>query len=263
MLQQKENPLSLNGLQVSRHRFSTKGAKVDLQFSLFEIDDSEDLTLEIEYSTDLFSQATIEDLAKHWKHVLTHAIEKPESDALQVEVMDAEDTQFIINKLNDTKYDYGEGTIVSYIHEMMQTHSDHIALEFEEQAVTYAELEQKVASLAAELTQQGISKGDFVGVYMNRSPEMVVSLLASLYVGAIYVPMDPNYPSDRVEYMLEDSQARLLLTTHSLLNQIDIADKEYLIVDMKAMRDTGAQLQLPELEGGRCCLHDLYLRLNR
>ncbi|HCE2222732.1 TPA: non-ribosomal peptide synthetase [Vibrio parahaemolyticus] len=250
VLQQKENPLSLNGLQVSRHRFSTKGAKVDLQFSLFEIDDSEDLTLEIEYSTDLFSQATIEDLAKHWKHVLTHAIEKPESDALQVEVMDAEDTQFIINKLNDTKYDYGEGTIVSYIHEMMQTHSDHIALEFEEQAVTYAELEQKVASLAAELTQQGISKGDFVGVYMNRSPEMVVSLLASLYVGAIYVPMDPNYPSDRVEYMLEDSQARLLLTTHSLLNQIDIADKEYLIVDMKAMRDTGAQLQLPELEGG-------------
>ena len=119
-----------------------------------------------------------------------------------------------INSLNDTLADYPKEKALHYfIDECAKKYPDKVAIKFHGRNITYKSLCESANKLAKFLLDHDIKTGDIVALALDRSPEMVISLLAILKSGAAYVPLDPDYPKDRIEFMLEDSSAKILLTS--------------------------------------------------
>jgi len=132
----------------------------------------------------------------------------------------------ILYELNNTKMDYPKDkTIAQLFEEQVEKTPDNIAVVFENQKLTYKELNEKANSLANYLRNNEINRNDIVGIMVNRSLEMIISILAVLKAGGTYIPIDPEYPQDRIEYMLSNSNSKLLLTQKKLENNINFENK--------------------------------------
>ncbi|MBK7856728.1 MAG: AMP-binding protein [Bacteroidetes bacterium] len=107
----------------------------------------------------------------------------------------------------------------------------NIAVDFHDNAITYSELEQQSDLLAKHLINNGVKQGDFVCVCLERSVEMVVALLAVLRSGAAYVPVDPSFPSDRVAYMVDDSQSKIIITTSEVKQKLRLQNHTCALLD--------------------------------
>lgn len=116
--------------------------------------------------------------------------------------------------LNSTSVEYPkEKALFELFNESVLAYPDKVAISFFDRALTYTEVSNTANRIAALLIQKGIKKGDIIGLALDRTPEMIISLLAILKSGAAYVPLDPEYPKDRIEFMLEDSGAKILITS--------------------------------------------------
>ena len=144
---------------------------------------------------------------------------------------DAERQQLLV-EWNDTARDYGDQARLHRLIEKQAAQTpDSVALEFDGQELTYAELNRRANQLARLLRQKGVGPDVLVGVFAERSFEMVLALLAVLKAGGAYVPLDPSYPAERLAHMLEDAQAPLVLTQPHLANQLPAAAKDVLLLD--------------------------------
>jgi amino acid adenylation domain-containing protein len=138
----------------------------------------------------------------------------------------------IINNLNETFVDYPrEKALPYFINECAKKHTSKVAVKFHGRDITYNELFESSNKLAKILIDNNIKTGDIIGLALDRSPEMIISLLAILKSGAAYIPLDPEYPKDRVEFMLEDSAAKILLTSKKYHNHFISNASEILIED--------------------------------
>jgi amino acid adenylation domain-containing protein len=156
--------------------------------------------------------------------------------------------------LNNTQVDYPkEKALFDLFNESALSYPDKIAIRFHDRALSYTEVDNTANRIASLLVQKGIKKGDVIGLALDRSPEMIISLLAIMKSGAAYVPLDPEYPKDRIEFMLEDSAAKILITSakyagHYAANTIEIlieqalADSAPLIPEQPAAAVTGSDL---------------------
>ncbi|PWK78784.1 amino acid adenylation domain-containing protein [Mucilaginibacter oryzae] len=144
--------------------------------------------------------------------------------------MDAPLNTDAINALNNTAVAYPkEKALIHLTAEAAGQYPDKIALKFHERVFTYRALNDAANKLAGYLVDQGLKRGDVAGVALDRSPEMVISLLAVMKTGAAYVPLDPDYPKDRIEFMLEDSAAKILITSEKYHNHFAANATEVLI----------------------------------
>ncbi|AMR32672.1 hypothetical protein A0256_15200 [Mucilaginibacter sp. PAMC 26640] len=115
--------------------------------------------------------------------------------------------------LNNTKVDYPkEKALFTLFNESVQRYPNKVAIRFQDRSLTYTEVSDTANRIANLLSVMGVKKGDVIGLALDRSPEMIISLLAIMKSGAAYVPLDPEYPKDRIEFMLEDSSAKILIT---------------------------------------------------
>ena len=125
--------------------------------------------------------------------------------------------------VNDTLTDYPKDkTLPYFLNKCAQQYPGKIALKFHDRSLTYEYLYERSNKLARLLIDNEIKTGDVIGLALDRSPEMIIALLAILKSGAAYVPLDPEYPKDRIEFMLQDSSAKVLLTSkkyHNYLRQ--------------------------------------------
>ena len=138
----------------------------------------------------------------------------------------------IKTKLNDTFADYPkEKGFPHFFNKCAKKYPDHTAIKFNGRTISYREINEKSNKLAKLLIDKNIQKGDMVGMALDRSPEMIISLLGILKSGAAYVPLDPEYPKDRIEFMLEDSSAKILLTSNKYHNHFTSLATEILIED--------------------------------
>ena len=127
----------------------------------------------------------------------------------------------VLNQWNQNKADYPQDKTIQELFESQAVKTpDREALKFKEEVLSYKALNEKANQLANFMTDQGIGKGDFVGIYFERSAEMIIGILATLKLGGIYIPLDPVNPTDRLELILEDVQAKYLLTHKVLLNKL-------------------------------------------
>ena len=134
------------------------------------------------------------------------------------------------NSLNDTLTDYPKDkTLAYFLNKCAQQYAGKIALKFHARNLTYKNLYESSNKLARLLIDHQIKTGDVIGLALDRSPEMIISLLAILKSGAAYVPLDPEYPKDRIEFMLEDSSAKVLLTSKKYHKHFVSNAKEILI----------------------------------
>ncbi|MFC4547675.1 condensation domain-containing protein, partial [Paenactinomyces guangxiensis] len=195
------------GLTFRSYDLEWKTAKFDLTWTVAE---GETLELAVEYSTDLFKRSTIERMAQHFVHILEQVVDQRDIHLSDIELLTEPEKQQLLAEFNDTADYPREKTLHELFEEQVRKTSDHMAVVFGEERLTYRELNERANQLARALREKGIRRNEFVGLLVERSVEMIVGILGILKAGGAYVPIDPAYPSERIRYMLEDSGARWL-----------------------------------------------------
>ncbi|MCO8165753.1 amino acid adenylation domain-containing protein [Pseudomonas sp. 21LCFQ010] len=209
----------LPGLQVDRVLWEENTAQFDLSLSTVEHETG--VTATLTYATDLFERSTSERLLVHWTHLLQDIVARPFGQLSELALLEPQERQKIIHEWNRTEAAYpAEYCLHHLIEQQVVRTPDKTALIFSGQSLSYDELNSRANRLACKLRELGVGPDVLVGICVERSSEMVVGLLAILKAGGAYVPLDPEYPQDRLAYMLEHSNAGLLLTQERLLDKL-------------------------------------------
>jgi amino acid adenylation domain-containing protein len=218
----RNNPphvVTLDGLTTAPFEISGGTAKSDLYLSI--IDNDENLQARCEYKTELFEAATIERMLRHFQILLEGLITNPDRRISDLPMLTETEKQQILVEWNDTKRGYPRDKCIhELIEQQAEKSPDAIAVVFEDQQLTYRELNRKANQLAHYLRGLGVGPEIFVGIYVERSLEMVEGLLGILKAGGAYVPLDPEYPQERLAFMLEDTRARVLITHKRLMEKL-------------------------------------------
>ena len=141
-------------------------------------------------------------------------------------ILDAAERQLVLERFNDTDHPVPEATLPELFEAQVARTPEAVAVIFDDRQLNYAELDAAANRLAHRLIAQRIGPESLVGIALERSIEMVVALLAILKAGAAYLPLDPQYPTERLQFMLSDSNAKLLLTTSKMAERLTLADEE-------------------------------------
>jgi len=197
-----------------------------LEVHAHDNDGNEAITIAYDYKVSKYTKKDIFTLHNRILYILEQVINNPEISLQNIEIVTPEEKNKILYEFNNTKVDYPKNkTIVELFEEQVEKTPNNIAVVFENKSLTYKELNEKANSLAWYLRNQGITRNNIVGIMLNRSIEMIIAILATLKSGACYVPIDPEYPSDRVSYMLENSNALFLISRNYLVSNINFSNK--------------------------------------
>ncbi|NMF66950.1 non-ribosomal peptide synthetase [Brasilonema octagenarum] len=174
-----------------------------------------------EYNTDLFDASTIERLTGHFVTLLEGIIANPQQQISQLPLLTAAEQQQLLVEWNDTQADYpSDKCIHQLFEEQCLSTPDAVAVVFADQQLTYDQLNNRANQLAHYLKSLGVGADVLVGICVERSLDMVVGLLGILKAGGAYVPFDPEYPTERLSFMLEDAQVTVLLTQQKLVDRL-------------------------------------------
>lgn len=207
--------VELPDLTLSDFHLERKVSRFDLSLAMAETDSG--LVGEWQYSTDLFDRNTIERLTTHFQNLLKAIADNPSQTVDELTLLSEPERQKLLIKWNDTATNYPQDkSIHKLFEEQVAKTPNAVAVVFEEQQLTYQQLNQQANQLVHYLQKLGVKPETLVGICLERSLEMVVGLLGILKAGGAYVPLDPNYPQDRLSYMLADSQVEVLLTEEKL-----------------------------------------------
>ncbi|WP_446745077.1 amino acid adenylation domain-containing protein [Silvibacterium acidisoli] len=192
---------------------------MDLFFNF--VDRGEELWLDVDYNTGLFDEATIARWCGHLQAILEAFVANAEQPIGQVSILNPAQTKQILVDWNRTATDFPRNSSIHQVFEEQVARTPNTtAVTFNGQSLTYAQLNEKANQLARFLRGAGIQTGDRVALCLDRSLEVSVSLLAILKVGASYVPVDASYPEQRIRFLVENSQAKALLTQASLVAKL-------------------------------------------
>jgi amino acid adenylation domain-containing protein/thioester reductase-like protein len=207
-------PFEVAGLQITPYPLDSQIANFDL--TLQAIATESGLRFILEYCTKLFKKETVERMAAHFQQLINNIIENPKLKLAEIRMMPAAEQQQILNDFNDTQTNYPKQTIPELFEEQAARNPENLALVYEEQQLTYRELNVKANQLAGLLRNKGVTANSIVAIMAERSPKMIIGILGILKAGGAYLPLDPQYPEERIRFMLEDSRAAFLLTQSHL-----------------------------------------------
>nr|MDZ8007541.1 amino acid adenylation domain-containing protein [Nostoc sp. DedSLP05]MDZ8097380.1 amino acid adenylation domain-containing protein [Nostoc sp. DedSLP01] len=185
-----------------------------------------------EYNTDLFDASTIERMAVHFQTLLEGIVANPEERISQLPLLTQVEQQQLLVEWNDTQVDYPFDKCIHQLFEQqVEKTPQSVAVVFKDQSLSYRELNERANQLAHHLQRLGVGPEVLVGVCVERCVEMVVGLLGILKAGGAYVPLDPEYPPERLAYMLEDSQVKVLLTQEKLVTLLAQSQAQQVCLD--------------------------------
>ncbi|MEG3833750.1 amino acid adenylation domain-containing protein [Microcoleus sp. Z1_C3] len=211
--------IKLPGLTLSSLEIERKTARFDLALDLEE--GLEGINATLEYSQDLFDASTARRIAGHFLTLLESIAANPEQRISHLPILTKPEQQQLLFEWNNTQSNFPQDKC---IHELFEAQTertpDAIAVVFENEHLTYRELNEKANNLASYLQKIGVKPEVLVGIYVDRSLEMMVGLLGILKAGGAYVPLDPAYPPERLGFMLEDAKISVLLTQKKLLETL-------------------------------------------
>ncbi|WP_442941022.1 amino acid adenylation domain-containing protein [Nostoc sp.] len=190
------------------------------------------LLVKINYDTSRFDDGAIARLLKHFQTLLEGIIANPQQQISQLSLITLKEKHQLLVEWNNTQTDY---PIDKFIHQLFEEQVERtpnaVAVEFETQRLTYYELNCRANQLAHYLKSLGVKPDVLVGLCVERSLEMVVGLLGILKAGGAYVPLDPDYPIERLHFMLEDTQVRVLLTQQQLISKLPQHEGQVVCLD--------------------------------
>src|SRR5947208_1599369 len=223
-------PLQLKGIEAEHFRVGNIMANFDLTLDIVERD--EQLICLFESNADLFESETIERMMGHFQNLLEGIVANPEQRISELPLLSEAERRKLLVEWNDTKTDYPANKCIQELFEQqVERTSDAIALTCEDRHLSYRELNSQANRLAHYLRKHGVAADTRVAICVQRSPEMIVALLAILKAGGAYVPLDPEYPKTRLEFMLKDARASLLVTERGLLKDLPARAMETICVD--------------------------------
>jgi amino acid adenylation domain-containing protein len=216
----KDELLEFGGLTFSKPiEVCTGTSKYDLTLSA--VLDGNRLNMLFEYKTEVFEEATIQRFAGHVTNLLEHACQSPDTDISQLRVLNDIERRMVLQDWQGPAVEYpSDATLHGMFEAQAAQTPDRIAVKHGDKKLTYAELDGRANGLARVLVANGAGPDTLVGVYMERSVELVIALYAVLKAGAAYVPLDPGYPEARLAYMLDDSHAPVVLTQRALAGSL-------------------------------------------
>jgi len=211
----EEDAIELEGLTIQPETLARTVAKYDLTLNVEETPTG--LTLQWEYSTTLFKSETVQYIAEHFNQLLTSILVKPDAAVMNVEMLSSVEREQLLNTFNQTESDYPASSCIHQLFEQQVVKTPNaLAVIFENSELTYTELNARANQVAHYLIKTCDIKPDsLVGLCVERSLDMIVGMLGILKAGGVYVPLDPNYPTNRLAYMLNDAALSVIVTqTH-------------------------------------------------
>jgi tyrocidine synthetase III len=193
--------------------YDSKGpviSKFDLSLSVEEVDSQ--FVFNMGYAACLFEKETIQQFITYFKKIIATVFIDTTTKLSAIELLTEEQKQQQVRRFNDTKTDYpSDKTVVQLLEQQVANTPDGIALVYNDEVVTYRQMSERSNQLAHLLQKRSLKTGQCVAVLAERSIDAVIAIIAILKAGGIYVPLDTNYPKDRLEYMLKDSNANIVL----------------------------------------------------
>ena len=222
--------IKIPGIEHQAYPLKPRTAQFDLSWSLFE--DTNDLRLVIEYEPDLFREETIARMSGHFLQIIQAVVENPNCQLSQINLLTSEELYQLLIEWNNTEVAYPQDKCIhDLFEEQVERNPNAVAVIFEGQQLTYQQLNQKANQLAHYLRTKGVEPEVLVGIFVERSIEMLIGLLGILKAGGAYVPLDPSYPNDRLIYMLTDAAVSILLTQQSLVDSLEANSAEVVCLD--------------------------------
>ena len=203
---------------------------VDLQLQLR--DEPEGFAARFTYSTDLFDASTIARMGGHFQRLLEGITDNSDELITKLPLLTDEERHQLVVEWNRTEMEYARDRCVHQLFEAQAARTpDTVAVVFGKESLTYRELDRRANQLSHHLIKLGAKPDGLVGICLERSLEMVVGLVAILKSGSAYVPLDPAYPRERIAYMLENSEAPLLLTQTQLAQNLPTGTAKIVLID--------------------------------
>jgi amino acid adenylation domain-containing protein len=203
--------LPLPGLVLSPVKVERVTTQFDLSFDVMEND--EGLIVIAEYSTDLFNKTTISSMLRQWQVLLEGVVANPDARLDELPLLTRAEREQLIVSWNETCKEFpAERSVQELFEAQVAARPDALAVVSDQEQLTFAELNRRANRLAHFLVSRGMGPESLVGVCLERSAEMIVALLGIFKAGAAYLPLDPSLPGERLDFMLEDACASMLLT---------------------------------------------------
>ncbi|PNJ95094.1 non-ribosomal peptide synthetase [Cylindrospermopsis raciborskii C04] len=241
------NKLELPNLQLSPWRLEQRLAKFDLTLLMTETEQGIDGTWE--YRTDLFAPETINRMIGHFETLLKGIIAEPQKPITHLPILTSHEKNQLLFQWNQTQFEYPLYQQNKCLHQLFELQVEktpnNVAVVFKNQSLTYFQLNQRANQLAHYLQAKGIGPETLVGVCLERSEQLIISILAVLKAGGAYVPIDPAYPSDRLEFLFQDSGIVLLITQRKVISQLPECGAEIIILEDIAKQIEGNNSQTP------------------
>lgn len=232
--QNNGNPsINLDNVNAKYYIPDTHISKFDLSLELVPNDNG--ISVSFEYATKLFDENFVKNLSNHYLNILNAILENDEIKIADIDMLSEKEKKTILYEFNNTNLDYPKDTtIVQLFEEQVEKNPDNIAVVSEDEKITYRELNAKANSIAHFLKQNGIGKNDIVPMFMNRSIDLIVGMLGIVKAGAAYLPVSAEMPTERIDFILQNSNAKIIfvkssqnLVYNDLIKIIDLEQFDY------------------------------------
>ncbi|MEO7536236.1 MAG: amino acid adenylation domain-containing protein, partial [Ferruginibacter sp.] len=212
-------PVQLGDIEFETVAFEQHISKFEMSFTLSQSING--LHGTVQYNTDLYNAGTIGRMIAHYSELLKAVVTAPRKAIGSLPMLTAPEEQKLLNDFNNTTVPYPKDkSIVDLFVEQVSRTPIATAVVFEEDKLTYTELHERSNQLAHYLRSRNVKKETLVPIILDRSLDMIIAILGILKAGAAYVPIDPEYPQDRISYMLEDTAAKLVLSSKASLSKL-------------------------------------------
>jgi len=194
----------------------------DLQIHILDLNDYGTVDILYDYRQQKFTSSEINNIHNRILYIIQQILNNNNIKISEIDIITPEEKFNVLNNFNNTKKIYNtDKTIIDLFEETVVEHSSKTAIICNNKKISYDELNKKANQLANYLLENNITKNHLIGLMTNRSIEMIIGLLAILKIGAAYIPIDPNYPADRIQYLINNSKATALLVDNNTSNNID------------------------------------------
>ncbi len=223
-------PLRLGELDLETMALEQRVAQFDLSLITAEIGGR--LRASLEYNTDIFEETAIAQMARQFHVMLKGLVANPWQSISSLPLLSDEDRRQVLVEWNDTGREYPHPSCLHELFEQQVARTpEHVAVVFDKERVSYRELNERANQWAHYLRRRGAGPESLVGIMMERSATMVVALLGILKAGGSYLPLDPDYPAERLSFMLSDAGVEVLLTEQHLLERLPSTSASLVLVD--------------------------------
>ena len=242
--------LNLPGVTLERVEVESRTAIYDLTLAMAEVETG--LLASMEYNTDLFDEATISRMLGHYERLLRSVVEDAGQRISEMALLSDEEAHQLLVEWNDTRDEWTIENVHELFEQQVRRTPHEVAIVFEQEEVSYAELNRRANQVGHYLRGQGVGAEVAVGVCVERSVEMVVGLLGVLKAGGVYVPLDATYPQERLAFMMEDSGVSVLLTQERLMEGVPSSAINAKVICLDRDLDLLAQESDANLQRGAC-----------